>query len=418
MSARQRAEFPDKLQFLFEPSRYKVAYGGRGGAKSWSFARALVIIGAGQAKRIVCAREFQKSIADSVHHLLRNQIDALGLNDYYSVKETYIEGKNGTLFSFHGLKHNVQNIKSLEGADICWVEEAEAVSKASWETLIPTIRKDGSEIWISFNPDMDTDETYKRFVMKPPTGAKVVRVGWRDNPWFPEVLKQEREDLRERDADEYEVVWEGNTRQTIKGAIYANELKAALEGKRITSVPYDASKPVHTFWDLGRADMTAIWFAQVVGFEFRIIDYYENQGFVLAHYLKKLGERPYHYGDDWLPHDADNELLASELTITQQMRAAGRKPKIVPKIHVADGINAARTVFGKCWFDADKCADGLNALRHYSYDVDPETNEYSKNPLHNWASHGADAFRYLAVALNPTSGKPKDLPKRDKGWVV
>lgn len=418
MSARPRAEFPEKLQFLFEPSRYKVAYGGRGGAKSWGFARALLIIGANQTKRIVCAREFQKSIADSVHQLLKNQIDALDLNGFYSVRETYIEGKNGTEFSFHGLKHNVQNIKSLEGADICWVEEAEAVSKASWETLIPTIRKDGSEIWVSFNPDMPTDETYKRFVPKPPTGAKVVPIGWRDNPWFPAVLKQEREDLKERDPDEYDVVWEGNTRQTVAGAIYANEMRTAQTAGRICSVPYDASKPVQTFWDLGRADMTTIWFAQVVGFEYRIIDYYENRGHVLAHYLKVLGEKPYHYGEDWLPHDADNELLASELTITQQMRAAGRKCRIVPKLPVAEGINAARTVFGKCWFDADRCSDGLNALRHYCYEVDPDTREYSARPLHNWASHGADAWRYLALALQPSVTKPKELPKREKKWVI
>jgi phage terminase large subunit len=150
---------------------------------------------------------------------------------------------------------------------------------------------------------------------------------------------------------------------------------------------------------LGRADKTAIWFVQMVGFEFRVIDYYENQGQALGHYLKELQSRPYVYGDCWLPHDANNELLASEQTIAQQCRAFGFKVRVTPKTSVVNGINAARTVFATCWFDSEKCADGLQALRNYRYEVDPETQQYSTNPLHDWASHGADAFRYFAVSL-------------------
>jgi phage terminase large subunit len=165
-----RAEFPEKLQGLFQPARYKVYYGGRGSAKSWSVARALLIIGAGRTLRIVCAREIQKSIAQSVHQLLKDQIAALGLTDFYRVTDTAIIGLNGTEFTFVGLKHNIQSVKSLEGADICWVEEAQTVSKSSWATLIPTIRKPESEIWITFNPDLNTDDTYVRFVKNPPAG--------------------------------------------------------------------------------------------------------------------------------------------------------------------------------------------------------------------------------------------------------
>jgi phage terminase large subunit len=162
---------------------------------------------------------------------------------------------------------------------------------------------------------------------------------------------------------------------------------------------------------LGRADKTAIWFAQIVGFEFRLIDYYESQGQALGHYLKRLQGKSYVYGDCWLPHDAENELLASERTIAQQARAAGFKVRITPKISVADGINAARTLFANCWFDADKCADGLQCLRNYRYEVDPDTQQYSKQPLHDWASHGADAFRYLAVALREPKKKADHKPK-------
>ena len=394
------ALFPRKLAPLFKPSRYKVLDGGRGGAKSWGIARALLLQGSNEKLRIGCGREIQKSIADSVHQLLRNQIEALGLGGFYAVRETYIEGRNGTLFTFHGLRHNVVDLKSLEGCDRFWVEEAQTVSKTSWETLIPTIRKDGSEIWISFNPELDTDETYKRFILNPPPGTIRITLNWRDNPWFPAVLRQEMETLKAANEDDYDHVWEGKTRQTLDGAIYANEIRAATRDERFTRVPCDESKPVQTFWDLGRADATAIWFAQYIGFEFRIVDFYENRGFALAHYLKVLQGKPYVYGDTWLPHDAQNDLLASERTIEQQIRDARFNVRITPKTSVAEGINAGRTVFSRCWFDAAKCADGINHLRRYRYDVDPDTKQYSRNPLHDDHSHAADAFRYLAVSLS------------------
>lgn len=412
------ADFPEKLQCLFESKRYKVLYGGRGGAKSWGVARALLILGASKPLRVLCAREFQKSMSDSVHKLLSDQVTALGLQSFYEVQQTVIKGKNGTEFTFHGLKHNVANIKSVEGTDICWVEEAQTVSKSSWDTLIPTIRKEGSEIWITFNPSLEADETYQRFVKKPPTDSVVQKINWSDNPWFPKVLLQEKDDLKAKDEDAYLTVWEGHCKQTLDGAVYANEVRKATQDGRFTRVPYDASKPVQTFWDLGRADKTAIWFAQQIGFEYRFIDYYENQGHALGHYLQTLQQRGYVYGDCWLPHDAQNELLASERTIEQQVRAAGYSVRIAPKTSIADGIEAARTFFTSCYFDADKCSDGLQCLRNYRYDVDPETQQYSKHPLHDWASHGADAFRYAAVAMTiePTkrTGNRHSAPG---GWM-
>lgn len=392
-------EFPEALECLFKPARYKTLYGGRGGAKSWGIARALLLQGTTKPLRVLCAREMQTSITQSVHKLLKDQIAAMGLSGFYEVQNYVIKGMNGTEFTFHGLKHNIANIKSIEGVDVCWIEEAQTVSKSSWDTLIPTIRKDGSEIWISFNPSLEADETYQRFVVSPPTGAVVQKINWADNPWFPDVLRQEMEDLKAKDYDAYLNVWEGHCKQTLDGAIYANEVRAATTAGRFTKVPYDPSKPVHTYWDLGRADKTAIWFVQMVGFEFRVIDYYENQGQALGHYLKELQSRPYVYGDCWLPHDANNELLASEQTIAQQCRAFGFKVRVTPKTSVVNGINAARTVFATCWFDSEKCADGLQALRNYRYEVDPDTQQYSTNPLHDWASHGADAFRYFAVSL-------------------
>lgn len=413
---RAKVEFPDKLAPLFEPARYKVCYGGRGGAKSWGIARALLVQAAAKPLRVLCAREIQKSISESVHQLLKDQIVALGLSDFYEVLNNEIRGKNGSLFLFAGLKHNVHNIKSKEGVDICWVEEAQTVSRNSWDTLIPTIRKEGSEIWISFNPELDTDETYVRFVKNPPPGARVIKVNWSDNPWFPAVLADEKDHLKATNYDAYLTVWEGHCKQVLDGAIYANEIRKTTEEGRITRVPYDASKPVSTFWDLGRADKTAIWFAQQVGFEFRLIDYYENRGHALGHYLKVLQDRNYLWGTHWLPHDAENQLLGSERTIQQQVQAVFKDVQIVPKLSVANGIEAARSIFNRCWFDQDKCADGLNCLRRYRYDVDPDTGQYSKNPLHDEASHGADAFRYLAVSMQEV--RNTKLPKRNMSWVA
>jgi phage terminase large subunit len=392
-------EFPEGLAFLFDPARYKVLYGGRGGAKSWSVARALLIQGAERPLRILCARELQGSILDSVHKLLSDQVGALGLAGFYEVQKTSITGANGTEFIFAGLRNNIASIRSKEGIDRVWVEEANLVSKASWDTLIPTIRQEGSEIWITFNPELDTDVTWQRFVQHPPSSAVVRKIGWQDNPWFPQVLMDEKADLEQRDPDSALVVWEGFTRQVLDGAIYAAEIRAATRDNRITRVPYDASKPVQTFWDLGWADSTSIFFGQVIGFETRVIDYYSNEQQPLEHYQQVLQNRGYVLGTCWLPHDARAKQLGTGRSIEEMLRASGRTVRIVPQLSVEDGINAARTQFANCWFDAERCTDGLNALRRYRYEVDVQSGQRSRKPLHDDSSHGADAFRYLAVAL-------------------
>ncbi len=197
-------QFPAKLQCLFVPARYKVLYGGRGGAKSWGIARALVLIAASSKKTIVCAREVQNTMRDSVHKLLRNQIEALGLSPWFKITENSIRSSAGSEFVFKGLRvDGAQGLKSSEAIDICWIEEAQNVSQASWETLIPTIRSDDSEIWISFNPDEESDPTYQRFVVKPPPEAVVVEINYDDNPWFPGVLRREMEYCRSVDFDAY-----------------------------------------------------------------------------------------------------------------------------------------------------------------------------------------------------------------------
>lgn len=213
-------EFAKAFQPLFTPSRYKVFYGGRGGAKSWAFARALILIALQRPIRVLCARELQVSISDSVHRLLADQMEELKVASRFHITKTGIVGINGSEFIFKGLRHNAQEIKSLEGVDICWVEEAQSVSKDSWDLLIPTIRKSGSEIWISFNPGNPDDETYRRFVLNPPDNAIVQKVGWRDNPWFPDTLREEMEYCRRTNTEAYLHVWEGEPKMQTDAQIF------------------------------------------------------------------------------------------------------------------------------------------------------------------------------------------------------
>jgi len=382
---------PVKLQPLWQPSRYKVLYGGRGGAKSWGVARTLLAMGVQRRIRVLCTRELQVSIQDSVHRLLSDQIVDLGLVEDYKVGTNVIRGKNGTEFFFVGLRHNTTKIKSYEGVDIVWVEEAATVTRDSWGLLIPTIRKPGSEIWITFNPELSTDETYQRFVLSPPSDSILIPINWRDNPWFPDVLKAEMEDLKARDPVGYENIWEGKCRAAVEGAIYAEEVRAAEENGRVKLIPVDPLLPVHTFWDLGYRDQTAVWFIQKAGFEYRVIDFYQNSFKSLPFYLLELQRKGYMYGTHHMPHDARSKSLAEGKSIEDMMTKAGYSVIVSSRTKLHTGILAVRAVFPMCFFDAERTFDGLQCLRRYRYSA-------GRDPMHDEFSHGADAFRTFAMA--------------------
>jgi len=378
---------------MSRPSRYKVFYGGRGSAKSWSIARELLVRGLEAPIRVLCAREFQSSIDESVLQLLRSQILDMGLEDFYRVQKNEILGSNGTYFGFEGLKLNVKNLKSWEGADYCWIEEADTISNDSLDILTPTIRKDGSEIWLSFNPTLEDDPVYKRFVLTKRPDCVGCEVNWRDNPFFPEVLRSEMEYDRANNPDKYLHVWEGKCKQALEGAVYAAELRKADAESRITDVPYNDAKPVDTFWDLGYRDSTAIWCIQQIGAQTRVIDYMEGSQKKLADYVKELQARPYVWGTDYVPHDAAAKELGVGLSLNEQLQALNRTTAIVPRVHqLSIGIEALRSVFGSLWFDRTKCAIGINHLRRYRY-VTNTSNVTGREPLHDAASHAADALR-------------------------
>lgn len=376
-------------------------------------------MGSQRSIRVLCAREFQNSISESVHKVLVDQIRNLGLEDFYDVQQKGIYGKQacnlGTSFAFEGIKNNVARIKSYEGIDYCWVEEAVKVSKNSWKDLIPTIRKEGSEIWLSFNPELDTDYTYQTFVRdanKVDDDSYVVHMTYRDNPWFPAELQKEMEKMRQLDYDLFLNVWEGQCLVALEGAVYAKEMQAVMQEGRVMAVPWDRDYPVDVWMDLGagRADFTSIWFAQQINMQVRLLHHYENNLSDTLHYAHYMKNRlPYTYGNIWLPHDAEATKIGMVKNIKKQFQEQfpNNLIRIVPKLSIAEGINAARLLLPNCFFDEDGCSDGLESLRRYRYKV--VDGQYSRDPMHDNYSHGADAFRYLALTIkNVGSGAKRE----------
>jgi phage terminase large subunit len=355
--------------------------------------------------RVLCARETQKSIQESVHRLLKDQIGIMGLDHLFEVQETRILGKNGSDFAFAGIRQQgVANLKSFEGVDICWCEEAQVVSKRSWDILIPTIRKPGSEIWVTFNPELDSDETYERFVINPPEGAWVKKANWDSNPWFPQVLNQERLDLLKRDPIAYKTVWEGECRPALEGAIYGREINALVESGRIREVPYDPLLKVHTFWDLGWNDETSIIMVQRAASEIRLIDHISGSYQTLNDYVKQLEQKSYRWGTDFLPHDGNSRSVNTGKSAKEILEQLGRRVEIVPRLDVEEGIQAARLMFPRIYFDQAKTGKLIQSLKKYRRQMHQSTGTFGA-PLHDDASHDADAFRYLAVSESRLSNE-------------
>lgn len=396
-------QLPEKLAPLWEPHRFKIAYGGRGGTKSWAFANALLIMGTSKRIRWACLREVQKSIKDSVHKLLSDRIEALGLGDFYEVLKTEIRGKNGTEFLFTGLSDiTAASVKSLEGCDGAWVEEAQTVTKRSWDILIPTIRKPGSEIWASFNPDLDTDDTWVRFIENTPPDTVLMPINYADNPWPTKELDDARDHMKATDKVAYENVWLGKPRAAAEGAIYANEIQALAESKRVCNLPYDPMLKVHTVWDLGYNDSTAIIFVQRNLSEIRVIDYIEDSHKDLSAYAEMLKARKYNYAKDWIPWDGSRKkyrFTNPENSPEGMLQRLGREVGIVDEVGVENGISKARTVFPRVYFDKDKTTRLRECLKRYKRSI-PTTTGEPTSPVHDEFSHGADAFRYLAVAID------------------
>lgn len=419
-----QVNIPEAFDFLFTPSRYKGAKGGRGSGKSQNFAQALLVQGYQKRHGILCARELQVSIADSVHSLLDQLINAdKTFSRFYKITNKEIRGINGTFFIFKGLKHNIAEIKSLQGITRCWVEEAEAVSNKSWETLIPTIREPGSEIWATWNPKNPTDPTHTRFVAEQDDDMIVRDVNYLDNPYFPDVLEKERLKLFKNDPEAYEHVWLGKFDTRYSGSVYAKYIKQ----EQIKDIAYDAQRPIYTAWDLGYDDATSIVFYQLARNEIQVIDYYESNFEDIQHYCEVLygarividtrspetgkvlkwhfGERMdeqrsgYNYmgGTHYVPHDAAYKLQAAQgRSIVEQAAEFGISLHVIQATNQQNSEAALRKTLPMCWFNRDTTKDLVHALMSYHYEYDEDKRIYKQKPIHDWSSHAADCCELMA----------------------
>ena len=394
--------------------RFRVLHGGRDGAKSHSIARMLLIRGRAKPERILCTREIQKSIAESVHQLLKDLISEMGLQDFYEVQQHYIRGANGTQIAFHGLSGlTALSIKSFEGTTICWVEEAQTISKRSWDLLEPTIRSPGSEIWVSFNPDMDTDETYKRFVTNPPVDALVTQINWDDNPWRSQVLDAAREKMQREAPEDYAHIYGGACRPAVEGAIYYKEV-AALRAGRLTNVPYDPMLKVHVVVDLGFNDFMALILVQRLASEIRVIRYIEDRMRDIPSYSQELKDLKLNFGRIYLPHDGKAKTLISAnnphgSSAEKQFQKLGWRVEIVDNLEVEQGIRKTREVFPRVIVDRSNAVELVNRLGRYRRRVNSEGQ--ASTPMHDDQSHGSDGFRYLAIVADQLSNDNQDPVK-------
>jgi len=402
-------KLPPKVEFLFKPMRYKVLYGGRGSGKSHSIAKVLLMLGVDRPLRILCTREVQRTIAQSVHKLLKDQIQELQLGSEYQILDTVIRGRNGTEFLFTGLAdHTVESIKSYEAVSIVWVEEARSVSKNSWDTLIPTIRKADSEIWISFNPELETDETYVRFVLTPPPNCHIEFMNYRDNPWFPKVLEDERQHCEIVNPDDYPTIWEGKCRAAVVGAIYSKQVELMVKEQRFCRQPYNPLLKVHTIWDLGWNDSMFISLVQRNRSEIAVIETIEDSHRTMDDYVAELQRKNLNWGHDWLPHDGFHRDFKTGKSAEDILKSFGRKVKPIPNISLEDGIKMGRNAFGQMVFDKEKAARMVECLKRYKRHI-PKHGEPS-SPVHDQYSHGADNYRYLSIVA-------EQLTNEDEGSI-
>ena len=400
-------DVPNPFQELFAPTRqwrHILYHGGRSSGKSTTVAIYLVTLATSKPVRILCCREVQRSIKESVHRLLKDCIEKYNLPGW-TITEESLRNRNGSEFIFKGLHGNDQDVKSTEGVDICWVEEAQSVSMNSIDVLIPTIRKDGSFLIWTMNRLTEEDPVWVRIAKNPDERTYVRQVNSTEIEGLlsPEVI-HEREKMRNENPELFEHVWLGQPLTANTGSVFGKQLALAREQGRIGNVSYDGSLGVYTSWDLGVGDSTAIWFFQVTsGGEIHFIDHYESAGEDLGHYISIIQNKPYQYNKHFLPHDANARELQTNMTRVDFFRNRGiNNVEVLRPTKFTLGQDdislVARPKFSKCWFDEKKCERGLECLRAYHYEYDEKNRLLKDKPCHDWSSHSSSAFIYAMMA--------------------
>lgn len=408
-------DMPAKLVDVFSgEADTRGAKGGRGSGKTRTFAkmtavRAYMWAAAGENGIILCGRQFMNSLADSSLEEIKQAIASESwLAPHFDVGEKYIRTAAhlpGRIdYTFAGLDRNIDSIKSKARLKLAWIDEAEPVTEEAWTKLIPTLREDDSELWVTWNPERKTSATNKRFGETADPRTKIVTLNWRDNPWFPEILNRVRlKDMRER-PDQYEHIWEGAFITVAEGAYYARQLTTAREDGRLCRVKPDPLMTIRAVWDIGgtgsKADATAIWIVQYIGPEVRLLDYYEAVGQPLATHINWLRDNGYGRAQCILPHDGAAHDRVFDATYEGALRSANFDVVVIPNQGTGAAmrrIEAARRLFPQMYFDAERCAPGIEAIGWYHEKRD-EDRGIGLGPNHDWSSHGADAFGLVAVA--------------------
>lgn len=409
---------PPKLKPLFiGPADVRYAHGGRGSAKTRSFAKMAAVRGymfgaQGISGIILCARQYMNSLDDSSLEEVKRAIeDEPWLANYYDIGEKSIKSRDGRIsFAFAGLDRSINSIKSKGRILLCWVDEAEPVTAEAWSILIPTLREEGSdwnaELWCTWNPKRKNAACESRFRYANDPLIRGVEMNWRDNPKFPEKLERERQRDLEQRPDQYNHIWEGAYATVTEGAYYAGCITKARADKRIGNVGADPLLTYRAFFDIGgtgaKADAVAIWVCQFVGREIRALNHYEAVGQPLATHLNWLRSNGYTEKNThiWLPHDGDTNDKVHDVSYASAIRAAGYEVVVVPnqgKGAAAQRIEAGRRLFGSFWFNEATTGAGLEALGWYHEKKD-DKRDIGLGPEHDWSSHSADAFGLVCVS--------------------
>jgi len=402
------------------------SWGGRGSGKTRSFAKMVAVKGyifgnQGITGQLLCGRQYQNSLEESSLEECKRAIeDEPFLAAYYEIGDKYIRSRDGRIsFSFAGLARNINSVKSKGRILLCWVDEAEDVTNEAWTTLIPTLREEGdgwnAELWVTWNPKRKGSPTDKRFKNSKEGRYKIVALNWRDNPMFPEVLERQRQrDLIER-PDEYDHIWEG-AYGSSQGAILAKWVSIAERENRITNdIAYlDDGCPIEISSDLGFRDTAAWWYWQRLQGGFHVLKYDADRGLDADDWIPRIQENIEELGAKlgkiWLPHDARVKTFQSKHSSVERFLTefGAEKVGVVPQTKKSDQISAARKIINRCRFNADLCEDGLDGLRAWEFEWNDDDGVFSREPIHNWASHPSDAFSYGCQILD-------EAPAPDKG---
>jgi phage terminase large subunit len=378
--------------------------------------------------QLVCARQFMNSLEDSSLEEVKRAIEEEpDLAAYYEIGDKYVKSRDGAIwFTFVGLDRNIGSIKSKGRILILWVDEAEPVTDAAWDVVIPTLREEGegwnAELWATWNPKRKTAPVERRFAQSKDPLIKGCVLNWRDNPKFPAKLERERVRCLTEQPDQYAHIWEGDFATAITGAYFAKHLADARNEGRIGRVAADPLMLLRVFVDIGgtgaKADAFAMWVSQNVGLEIRVLDHYEAQGQPIGSHLAWLRSKGYtpDKAAIWLPHDGATQDRVIDVSYESALKAAGYSVTVVPnqgKGAAMARIEEARRLFGSMWFNEETTEAGRDALGWYHEKRD-EVRGIGLGPEHDWASHSADAFGLMAIAHQPPAAslKPFTYPNR------